>query len=431
VDPSIAAAACLHRTTVGAPGRGLLSIMFSRTPLLLASALAMVGLPAVASAQTRAVDLLFVVDDSTSMADEQEALIASFQRFIDTLGGIEGGLPDLHIGVISSNLGAGPDVINGCLGTGDNGRLLTGPYEDPDLPSCSSRPDGGFLVDLAAPDGTRERNYQGTIADNFACIARLGTKGCGFEQHLESIRRALANPEGPNAGFRRDDAVLAVVVVADEDDCSASDTSVFGTTASEELGPVSSFRCTKFGLRCTPSIEFDSLGAFTNCVPETESPYIADPRQYVDFLRSRVGNPERLVFGVIAGPPTPVAIGRLEPPNNDLAALLSSCSPNTGDAVPAVRLAWMAEQLGGSFGSACELDQRPEMTRIAEQIIAAMQTEATPSEPDAGVPTGDDGGIAPEPAPEEGCGCATGSPAGAATTGIFLLLGLVAMRRRR
>src|SRR5215211_6641760 len=55
----------------------------------------------------RAVDILFVVDNSSSMREEQGNLSRNFPRFIEALSQIEGGLPDVHIGVVSTDLGAG------------------------------------------------------------------------------------------------------------------------------------------------------------------------------------------------------------------------------------------------------------------------------------------------------------------------------------
>src|SRR3954468_17978417 len=54
----------------------------------------------------RKIDLLFVIDDSPSMADKQANLKANFDKFINVLNTIEGGLPDVHIGVVTSDLGA-------------------------------------------------------------------------------------------------------------------------------------------------------------------------------------------------------------------------------------------------------------------------------------------------------------------------------------
>src|SRR5437870_1742856 len=47
----------------------------------------------------RNLDILFVVDNSGSMAAEQQQLTANFPQFINVLQQIEGGLPDIHLGV--------------------------------------------------------------------------------------------------------------------------------------------------------------------------------------------------------------------------------------------------------------------------------------------------------------------------------------------
>ena len=48
----------------------------------------------------RDVDILFVIDDSPSMHDKQTNLKANFPNFINVLNTIQGGLPDVHIGVV-------------------------------------------------------------------------------------------------------------------------------------------------------------------------------------------------------------------------------------------------------------------------------------------------------------------------------------------
>jgi hypothetical protein len=64
------------------------------------------------------------------------------------------------------------------------------------------------------------------VAGAFSCIAQLGPDGCGYEQSLEAMYRAL--DPAVNPGFIRDDAALAVLFITDEDDCSARDTSLYG-----------------------------------------------------------------------------------------------------------------------------------------------------------------------------------------------------------
>src|SRR5688572_472844 len=215
----------------------------------------------------RDIDILFVIDNSGSMAEEQASLATNFNRFVNVLENIEGGLPNIHLGVISSDLGAGPFNISDCDGNGDNGALQNAPRDG----ACSP-PAGAFISDIANPDGSRTNNYTGTLAETFSCIAKLGIDGCGFEHHLESMKRALNGSQQKNNGFLREDAFLAVIFVADEDDCSAADTQVFDTSQTgvdDPLGPLSSFRCFEFGVECdVPNPR--QVGPRQECHPRAE-----------------------------------------------------------------------------------------------------------------------------------------------------------------
>ena len=171
----------------------------------------------------RKLDLLFVIDNSLSMAGEQQSLANNFPLMAQRLSEITGGQPSLHLAVVSTDLGVGSHPADtDCSVSGDEGVFNS---SAPDGESCAT-PDGAFIADLN--DGvSRKRNYTGDLGDAFSCIARLGSAGCGFEQSLEAMRRALNGSNDENAGFLRNDAVLAVVILSDEDDCSASDTTMF------------------------------------------------------------------------------------------------------------------------------------------------------------------------------------------------------------
>ena len=69
----------------------------------------------------RNLDVLFVVDNSASMRLAQDKLLASFPKFIEVLEGMPGGLPNVHIAVISTDMGAGNGGVTGCSGLGDGG----------------------------------------------------------------------------------------------------------------------------------------------------------------------------------------------------------------------------------------------------------------------------------------------------------------------
>ena len=62
------------------------------------------------SGQNRDADILFMIDDSLSMQLNQASLIANFPILMNTMRAFPGGLPNLHIAVVTSDLGAGPET---------------------------------------------------------------------------------------------------------------------------------------------------------------------------------------------------------------------------------------------------------------------------------------------------------------------------------
>src|SRR5262245_681481 len=69
---------------------------------------------------SRDLDLLFVIDNSNSMMEEQAALASALPRFVDALSGAAGGLPNLHVGVISADVGIGFEAESCDIPTGDH-----------------------------------------------------------------------------------------------------------------------------------------------------------------------------------------------------------------------------------------------------------------------------------------------------------------------
>ena len=243
----------------------------------------------------RNLDILFVIDNSGSMAGEQASLAANFPAFIGVLQTIIGGLPDVHIGVVSSNVGAaGQASVPGCAGDGDDGKLLV-------KAACTGLT-GQFISDVAGPGGTRVRNYTGNLDTLFSCMAQLGTGGCGFEMHLEAAYRALQ--PGANPGFYRPDAYLAVIVIADEDDCSTQMGAMFGDPTAglgSALGPRTSFRCHEFGVQCDDDPSPRGFGTKRGCQPRAQSPYMVEVDQYIDFLKGLKSDPDLVIVAGIVG----------------------------------------------------------------------------------------------------------------------------------
>lgn len=244
----------------------------------------------VSNVTTKDVDVLFQVDSSNCMRSDQELLKSSMRKFVSLLENTPGGMPNMHIGVITSDVGAATDHFPACAGEGNDGFLVKGDCRYPEgstfvvdvnpagcqvdrteSGTCSNHncsaenclgsafisqgraaePDDLELV-MDDNDCPRCRNYGvENLESVLHCIVDTGTTGCNFEMHFESLRRAFA--PGKNPGFIRDGAVLAYLLTADEDDCSVADNRFFvteDTSLDGELGPLSKFRCAEHGLIC-------------------------------------------------------------------------------------------------------------------------------------------------------------------------------------
>ena len=171
--------------------------------------------PEVAQACER-MDVLFIVDDSGSMREEQTNLIENFPRFVDTLDGYRtesGAELDYRIGVTTTSRPLKiKEKIFGITIDTDN--------ED--------GPDGALLTRAECGMDERWITRGGDAAEQFACIAQVGTNGVEFEQPLAVMESALVArvADGANVDFVREDALLAIVVLTDEDDCSSDKTTV-------------------------------------------------------------------------------------------------------------------------------------------------------------------------------------------------------------
>ncbi len=336
------------------------------------------GLQEVASMRSipnRDLDILFVVDNSASTADKQVRLAAAFPQMIDVLAQVDGGLPNLHIGVVTSDMGTsssgGPPSpaigqvgAGGCTGYGDDGELQR-----------TAAMTEAFLSDLEAPGGTRVKNYTGELRDAFGDLARVGDTGCGFEQHLSAMKRALGNPL--NAGFLRPSANLAVVIVADEDDCSLSSSTMLGPE-SPGLGALHSFRCFRFGVEC--SQDTNTIGLKSECIAATASPYIESLEPFVDALLAAKSDARMVMTAAIVGDAIPVAVELGQPAGGGAAqpTLQHSCTfttPTGSDvADPGIRIAGFLESFPGrnALTSICSDDLSNPLQMIGQSAARLM-----------------------------------------------------------
>lgn len=141
----------------------------------------------------RKVDLLLAVDNSSSMQEEISALAGPvFDSFPQQLLAVGNGLEDFHLAVKDGC--TGPAVFH------DRGR--SGP--------CNFSTGKNWMVSTSP-----------TLADEYSCVTDLWAS-CGEddEQPANAAADAISTPyiTGQNADFLRDDAVLFIVAITDEDE---------------------------------------------------------------------------------------------------------------------------------------------------------------------------------------------------------------------
>ena len=206
------------------------------------------------------IDVLFMIDNSASMADKQLLLADAVPQLLNrlitpVLDPVTGKaefepVVDIHIGIVSSSLGGhGGDQ---CSETGqfsnptqyDNAHLIG--QARPGLTSYQSL---GFLwwdpTGQKGAAGPGEADKNKLQADFAAQVTATGESGCGYEAQLESWYRFLVDPAPPakvevvdevaqlqgvddvvlqqRKDFLRPDSLVAIIMLSDENDCSVVD----------------------------------------------------------------------------------------------------------------------------------------------------------------------------------------------------------------
>ncbi len=344
-------------------------------------------------------DLLFLIDDSSSMRLAQANLERSFPAFMTRLRGAPLGLPNIHVAVISSDMGAGDGSVAGCNTTGGK----QGIFQYTARGTCTATGlQAGFtyISDIA---GTR--NYTGTLENVFTCIAALGESGCGFEHQFAAVLRSLgadgrAAP-AENQGFLRPDAYLGVIMITNEDDCSAtSGVPLFdtgsNTNIASQLGPPANFRCSEFGHICdsasglgmhpsrlAPNNNMSAMVGYTNCRSNDNEGYLLSALDVADRLKALKSDPSQVIVAAITGLATPYTVTWRAPSTADTSCgaascpwpvIAHSCTATDGSfADPPVRVSDFVGHFGsnGLRFSICG-DIGAAMQSIADKIISLM-----------------------------------------------------------
>lgn len=174
----------------------------------------------------RKLDVLFVVDNSGSMATSQNNLANNFPSFINKF--IEKGY-DFRIAVTTTDAFYGDQFISsGCsLCTTEQTRFRSG--VNPKV----------YVIDRADYD-LSQASEQTRLKSDFTANVKVGTAGSGDERAFSSFKAALNS--SLNVGFHRPDAFLAVVIVSDEEDFSQSEYTMNESYSNPNLHTVASYK---------------------------------------------------------------------------------------------------------------------------------------------------------------------------------------------
>lgn len=217
------------------------------------------------------VDILWVVDNSPTMVDEQAKLAENFTSFIKSLTECQGGMgaddlcdfatskctlsgkqctpPDYHIGVISTDVYAAFDQgrlrkVGLCVpsrgATPASGKFRYCQGEDRHCAADANDPasdPANTTCDMTNPIGFITPSTPGA-QNAFARAVRVGTGGSGNENGIRAAAMAIGRDSDrgssqfkpvptENAGFLRPTASLFVIFVSDETDYSFGKTSYF------------------------------------------------------------------------------------------------------------------------------------------------------------------------------------------------------------
>jgi hypothetical protein len=190
------------------------------------------------------------------MEDEQANLIASFPLFIETIQSTLTAQDYQIMAVDTDSLadggncnGAPPSCCDSYCAT--NPLKLCGGTTCPGVPPCLAELGSGLAEDTQLNDcgiegGNRYMTQdQADLAGTFDCAARVGTEGEGNERTMLAMTEAISTLNGAgqcNEGFVRDDAILVITIITDEEDDPNDGESGAGVDTNSPGDPASWFQ---------------------------------------------------------------------------------------------------------------------------------------------------------------------------------------------
>jgi hypothetical protein len=338
---------------------------------------------------TTKADLLFVLDDSPSMENEQEKLAAAFPELVSRLEALDPPV-DYRVAVMTTSVEErfGPcDAASTGAGEQCSADFGGGPFTC-EAGACRRgfEAAAGRLVAAPGNDAVLESSTldAATLTARFSENVRVGLGGARQEQPLRALKLAFGN--GALDGFWRPDARLVVLVASDEDDCSDSTGTLL---ALERAGPDLVDRCEESarsddgrldvlsewtnGFRALPDgrggVREVSMGAIVSLASGSTQPGLCRDPACVSKCEGPGGlaRCEVQCDGSL----------RVERCREECVA---HCASFCGAQTPSRRLARVVRELGGPLASVCETDYAPALARLAA-VMGIPERFELPSRP--------------------------------------------------
>ncbi|MEZ4271248.1 MAG: VWA domain-containing protein [Myxococcota bacterium] len=159
-------------------------------------------------------DILFIIDNSNSMKEEQDNLIRNTGIFIEELAKSDNAY---RVGIVTTD----------AIAEGGKLRMRRATQSELNAAGCNIGPDNSGLFYLVRPalDDPQSQQKRCRLQEDFiATVKSLGIEGSGREAGLAAARfsvgDAVPSTVQHNDDFLRVDADLALIFMTDEDDCS-------------------------------------------------------------------------------------------------------------------------------------------------------------------------------------------------------------------
>lgn len=334
-------------------------------------------------------DILFVVDRPTHhdeiLWNAMGDMMLASSNMPNALWGVDNGTigppgqqsVELHIGVITSDLGAGFEDFDGCDLYGDDGILrsdvlpsdLYGEY------GCESLAGDDKFIRVVDGLVTNMEGVEdvGAAVQCLVLAQMTRTTTCPIKQPLRAVQRALADHRDiANELFLQSAGGLAVVFISGEDDCSADDLSVYDPTL---FGP---YHCFAQGLSCV-----QQGNVFTDCTEPAGGALMATAE--LASLLNTVKGDNAVVVSVMAGPYNAATGVQVDDVPDVGMQIRPTCEVAGGglEALPAVRLSLLKDHFADSalFQEICAPDSGQFFDGVARKLAAQTAYRCMPKVP--------------------------------------------------